>query len=224
MLVTELVPATEKGSPWLMVVLHGLGDSMEGYRWLPPMLNLPWLNYLLVNAPDDYYGGYSWYDIYGNSQPGIVRSRHLVLDLLDSLPDRGFPPEGTFLFGFSQGCLMVIDVGARYPKKLAGVVGISGYVHDPTQVLRDMSTVAPTQRFLMTHGTEDPLLPIEPVRSQVSVLRNGGLQIEWIEYRKPHTIAGDLELRAIRRFIEAARPGAPGSPDPDRTGPGPVAP
>ena len=35
-----------------MIVLHGLGDSMEGYRWLPEALQLPWLNYLLVNAPD----------------------------------------------------------------------------------------------------------------------------------------------------------------------------
>ena len=46
-----------------MVMLHGLGDSIEGYRWWPEALGLPWLNHLLVNAPDDYYGGYSWFDI-----------------------------------------------------------------------------------------------------------------------------------------------------------------
>ena len=57
MLVTELVPAREPDSRRLMVVLHGLGDSMDGYRWMPQELDLPWLNYLLVNAPDDYYGG-----------------------------------------------------------------------------------------------------------------------------------------------------------------------
>ena len=33
-------------------MLHGLGDSIEGYRWMPEALDLPWLNYLLVNAPD----------------------------------------------------------------------------------------------------------------------------------------------------------------------------
>ena len=35
MLTHELIPAADKDSKWLMVVLHGLGDSMEGYRWLP---------------------------------------------------------------------------------------------------------------------------------------------------------------------------------------------
>ena len=41
MLDTELVPAVETNSRPLLVVLHGLGDSIEGYRWLPPALRLP---------------------------------------------------------------------------------------------------------------------------------------------------------------------------------------
>ena len=35
MLFSELIPASEKNSHHLMIVLHGLGDSMDGYRWLP---------------------------------------------------------------------------------------------------------------------------------------------------------------------------------------------
>ena len=53
MLDTEFIPAVQKSSR-LMVVLHGLGDSVAGFRWLPEALGLPWMNYLLVNAPDDY--------------------------------------------------------------------------------------------------------------------------------------------------------------------------
>ena len=83
MLETDLVPAQEKDSRRLMVVLHGLGDSMEGYRWLPPALGLPWLNYLLVNAPDPYFGGYSWYDFSGDAGTGVERSRALLFELLD---------------------------------------------------------------------------------------------------------------------------------------------
>ena len=62
MLDTDFVSAREKNSRWLMIALHGLGDSMEGYRWVSHELRLPWLNYLLVNAPDPYHGGFSWYD------------------------------------------------------------------------------------------------------------------------------------------------------------------
>ncbi|HZI33613.1 MAG TPA: serine esterase, partial [Candidatus Binatia bacterium] len=60
MLHGQFIPAADQASRRLFVVLHGLGDSAAGWSWLPGALNLPWLNYLLVNAPDEYYGGYSW--------------------------------------------------------------------------------------------------------------------------------------------------------------------
>jgi phospholipase/carboxylesterase len=161
MLHTELIPAVERGSRHLMVMLHGLGDSIEGYRWLPEAMRLPWLNYLLVNAPDDYYGGFSWYDITGNSAPGVLRSRKLLFELLDDLRSRGYSTEHTTLGGFSQGCLMAIDIALRYPHRLAGVVGISGYVFEPNKVLLELSPVALQQRFLITHGTFDPVVRFE---------------------------------------------------------------
>ncbi len=65
MLEHEIIPAADKNSRALMVMLHGLGDSIEGYRWFPEAMNLSWLNYALVNAPDEYYGGFSWYNIAG---------------------------------------------------------------------------------------------------------------------------------------------------------------
>jgi phospholipase/carboxylesterase len=201
MLDTDLIPARAPGSHRLMIALHGLGDSMEGYRWLPPTLELPWLNYLLVNAPDDYYGGYSWYDIYGQPEPGIERSRTLLFELLDSLESRGFSAADTVLFGFSQGCLLTLEVGLRYPRRLAGLVGISGYAHNPDALIREMSPVAKEQRFLVTHGTQDPLLPIEPVRGQMRRLKMAGLNLEWHEFVKPHTIAGDAEIALIRSFV-----------------------
>ena len=201
MLVTELVPAREPDSRRLMVVLHGLGDSIDGYRWMPQELDLRWLNYLLVNAPDDYYGGYSWYDLEGDPASGIERSRTLLFELLDGLPARGFDVAQTVLFGFSQGCLMTLEVGARYPHQFAGLVGVSGYVHNAEALLRELSPVAKAQHFLVTHGTEDPLLPIGQVRPQIARLRLAGLHIDWREFTKPHTIAGAAELGLIRRFV-----------------------
>ena len=203
MLTTELIPAAQKDSRRLMVVLHGLGDSMDGYRWLPEAMHLDALNYLLVNAPDEYYGGWSWYDLPGDAAPGVQRSRKLLFELLDSLRERGFPTEQTLLFGFSQGCLMTLETGLRYPHRLAGLIGVSGYVHDPERLLREMPPVAAQQRVLLTHGTHDPLIPISRTRAQVQLLRGAGLQIEWREFAKEHTIAGEAELAVIRAFAGA---------------------
>lgn len=201
MLETEFYPAAQKDSKRLLIALHGLGDSTAGYRWMPSALRLPWLNYLLVNAPDDYYGGYSWYDFAGNPGPGIQRSRKLLFALLDAQRANGFPTEETVLFGFSQGCLMTIDVGFHYPHKFAGLVGVSGYVHEPARLLQELSPVAKEQRMLFTHGTQDPLIPCAEVRQQVEGLKASGLNITWREFAKVHTIAGDEELDVIRDFV-----------------------
>ena len=201
MLDTELVPAMEKKSRRLMVVLHGLGDSIEGYRWLSPALRLPWLNYLVVNAPDPYFGGFAWYDFSGDAGTGVERSRALLFELLDEQRKRGWPTEQTTLFGFSQGSLMTIELGLRYPHRFAGLVGISGYVHEPERLIQEMSSVALQQRFLNTHGTEDPLIPFPEVREQINRLKAEGLHIEWHEIAKAHTIAGEAELGIIRDFV-----------------------
>jgi phospholipase/carboxylesterase len=201
MLLSDLVPATDGSSRCLLVALHGLGDSMEGYRWLPEMLRCSWLNCLLVNAPDPYYGGYSWYDFASAPGPGVERSRRLLFQLLDSQRTAGYPSEQTVVFGFSQGCLMTLEVGLRYPHRFAGLIGISGYAHEPEQAIRELSPVAREQRFLLTHGTHDPLIPINPVRAQVQLLKSAGLKIEWHEFPKEHTIAGEKELAVIRNFI-----------------------
>lgn len=209
MLTNELIAADEEGSGWLMVVLHGLGDSMEGYRWLPEALGLPWLNYLLVNAPDDYNGGYSWYDIFENPAPGVERSRTALFELLDAQQEAGFKPGQTIQFGFSQGCLMTMEVAMRYPHRLAGCVGVSGYVHEPEAALADLSPVAAEQAILFTLGTYDPLIPAEKVKGQLHLLRgDGGLQIEQHEFAKEHTIAGEAELTVIRAFLKARRAAA----------------
>jgi phospholipase/carboxylesterase len=203
MLHSELIPAAEQGSRRLMVMLHGLGDSIEGYRWLPEAMRLPWLNYLLVNAPDEYYGGYSWFDYPDNLAPGVMRSRQLLFGLLDSLEAKGFPLAQTTLGGFSQGSLMTVDVGLRYPHKLAGLVGISGWVFEVEKLLKELSPVALEQRLLITHGKFDPLIPFAPVCEQVNRLKSAGFQVEWHEFAKDHTIAGEQELSVIRKFVQA---------------------
>jgi phospholipase/carboxylesterase len=208
MLHSEFIAARQTGSKRLMIMLHGLGDSLEGYRWLPQALNLPWLNYLLVNAPDEYYGGYAWYDFTSDISPGVERSRKLLLALLEAQVAKGFQPAETVLGGFSQGCLMSIEVGLRYPYRLAGIVGISGYVCNPAKLIAELSPVAKDQRLLITHGFMDPIIPFVQVRAQVQILKKAGLNIEWRELIKAHTIAGEEELAVVRDFICAGYPGS----------------
>ncbi len=206
MLHTELIPAADKDSERLMVMLHGLGDSLEGFRWWPEALGLPWLNHLLVNAPDRYFNGYSWFDYPDDIAPGVLRSRQLLVELLDDLRARGFPTEQTTLGGFSQGCLMTMDVGLRYPRRFAGLVGISGWVFELEKTVQEFSPVARQQRLLMTHGPFDPIIPFDGVKTQVPQLAAAGINVQWREFPKAHTIHGEEELSVIREFVRAGYP------------------
>jgi phospholipase/carboxylesterase len=204
MLPTEFIPAAESNSRRLFVLLHGLGDSSAGWRWLPEALDLPWLNYLLVNAPDPYYGGYSWFDYpNGDMAPGIQRSRKLLFELLDGLGAKNFPADQITLGGFSQGCLMSIETGLRYPHRLAGIVGISGWVFEIENLIRSLTPVARSQRLLVTHGHFDPLLPFAEVRQQIGQLKSTGLNVAWHDFPKEHNIYGVEEIRVIREFVRA---------------------
>ena len=55
---------------------------------------------------------------------------------------------------------------------------------------------------LSTHGMMDDLIPIEESQKQVELVRKAGLQVEWKEIVKGHTIDPFGEMMLIRRFIE----------------------
>lgn len=190
-------------SKQLMVVLHGLGDSAEGFLWLQDELDIDSLNFLLLTAPGEYYMGYSWYDLPPDQLPGIVRSRKLLKEVFTEIQREGYAPEQTFLLGFSQGCLMTLEFGARHAHRLAGYIGISGYTNDPEALLRELNPEVNQGDWLITHGTVDEMLPVDRTRAQMLRLNKGGFKIDYREYRKPHTIDVERELSEIRQWIEA---------------------
>lgn len=189
----------------LLLVMHGLGDSYEGWRFLPSLLKLPGLHTVLVNAPDRYFTGYSWFDIYSgeaNLRKGIIRSRDILFGILEELEGQGWPAEHVGVLGFSQGGLMALDVACRYPKKLGAVVAISGFVGMLGEYPEKFSPVARAQNIFVTHGTMDPVLPLTETQAQIKALKGMGLPIEWRTYDKEHTVDERREIPDIRIFLK----------------------
>ena len=187
----------------LMVFLHGLGDSLDGFTWMPSEMGLDNLSYLLVNAPDEYYGGFSWFDFMGDkavAAKGMLRSRGLLAGLLGELVEQGVKPGNLLLGGFSQGCLMALDAGLRTGLRLGGICGISGWLAFQEEYPAAFSPMAREQKFLLTHGTRDPVLPYAVTKVQAEFLVAQGIDLEFRTYDKDHTILPG-ELADIRKWL-----------------------
>jgi len=199
----EFWPALDEKSNKLLVVLHGRGDSPEGFHFLPAALGIESFNFLFLQAPDPYYSGYSWYDVPPHQGPGIVRSRELIFALLDKLQtDVGLKSTDIYLFGFSQGSLMSLDVALRYPKHLGGVIGVSGYVFFEDEYPAAFSKIAREQKFWVSHGRFDEMLDYEKSRASVKRLRELGISIDWNPIDKGHTIDEADEIPHIKLFLQ----------------------
>jgi hypothetical protein len=54
------------------------------------------------------------------------------------------------------------------------------------------------------------MVPFAKVREQIDLLKAAGLNLEFREFLKAHTIAGEEELDVIRNFVRAGYPNVVG--------------
>lgn len=195
----KFIPAKKK-SDFLMIVLHGRGDSIRPFYDFDDELNIPEMNYLLLNAPRKFLDGYTWYGEPPYQSNGVIKIREKLFDLLNDLENQGWDSQKIFLFGFSQGCLISADIGMNYPKKLGGVVGISGYFNFYPRWKNNLSQDAKKTPWLFTHGHQDDILPLEETKYGVEKLKGAGLKVDWVEMDKDHSLK-DEEYPIIRRWV-----------------------
>jgi len=181
--------------------MHGRGDSSEGFTMLPDFINIDEMNYLLLDAPFEYFTGLSWYQLPPDQLPGIKHSSQLLTETLDMLFEKEFNAEESFLFGFSQGSLLTFEFGARYHRELAGYIAVSGYIYDVDHLLAEMNPNLREANWLCTHGTYDNVLAFENSKSQVEQLKEGGFEIDFRAYEKDHSIDRE-ELEMIASWIK----------------------
>jgi phospholipase/carboxylesterase len=166
------------------------------------------MNYLLLNAPRRFMGGWSWYGEPPFQKEGVLRIRESLFQVLGELELQGWKSENIFLFGFSQGCLISADLAMHYPKRLGGVIGISGYFHFFPRWRKHLTPDSAKTPWLFTHGRGDDVLRIDDTRFGVEKLRSAGLNVRWVEMDKDHVLL-EKEYPLIRSWIRHQSLGGP---------------
>lgn len=199
-LENTFIPA-ETPSNKLMILLHGRGGKAEDFTWIAQRFDFDAMHYLLLNAPQTYDEGYTWYDDAPHQMQGIQHSSALLTQTFDILFKEDFNASESFLFGFSQGALLSFELGARYHKKLAGYIAVSGQLNDPKYLLQEIHAFHKESNWLCTHGTADKALDFRTTKHQITQLQDAGLNLSFKSYDKGHCIIED-EIEMIRVWIK----------------------
>jgi phospholipase/carboxylesterase len=198
-----------------LIVLHGLGA--DGFDFVPICgeLNLAALGsvrYVFPHAPTrpvTINGGYTmraWYDILvtdlvrHEDETGLRQSQQQIAELIDRERERGVPAERIVVMGFSQGCAMALMTALRYPHRLGGAVGLSGYLPLAALTTAERSTANADLPVFMAHGTQDPIVPHARGAASRDALRALGHEVAWQEYPMPHSVCAE-EIEALNAWL-----------------------
>jgi phospholipase/carboxylesterase len=148
----------------------------------------------------------AWYDILGmdlvarEDEAGLRRSLQAVQDLLAREKERGMPPARTVLAGFSQGCAMALMAGVRHPDRLAGIVGLSGYLPLAQTTAAERSDANALVPIFMGHGRQDNVVGIARGKASCELLQGLGYAVQWHEYPMPHSVCPE-EIEDLNRWL-----------------------
>jgi phospholipase/carboxylesterase len=209
----ELNPATEARAT--LIVLHGLGADGTDFIPLCDALDLADVGpvrFVMPRAPErpvTVNNGLrmrAWYDVFGadlqrrEDAVGLRESMRQVHALLDRERARGILAERIVLAGFSQGCALALLAGLRYPERLAGLAGMSGYLPLADSTATERQPANRGVPIFLAHGSDDAVVPVARGVASRDALAALGHTVEWHEYPMEHSVCMD-EVTALGRWL-----------------------
>jgi phospholipase/carboxylesterase len=198
-----------------VIWLHGLGADGHDFEPIVPELRLPAsppVRFLFPHAPErpvTINAGMvmrAWYDILELGDPTAVNMEDLLESadqlrgLIENEIKRGIQPDRIVLAGFSQGGTIALHTGLRYPRKLAGLMGLSTYLPDLDALPHERSEANLQIPVMMAHGSLDPMIPIAKSLRTKQDLTRLGYSVEWHQYPMMHQVCPE-EINDIRAWL-----------------------
>lgn len=200
----------------VVVWLHGLGDSGNGFAPIVPELKLPEhlaIRFIFPHAPvrpvtiNNGMKMRAWYDIssldFNNRADGqgVKESAALVEQLIQSEMAKGIAADKIVLAGFSQGGVIALHLGTRIQHKLAGIMSLSSYMSEPEKLLKEAHDANKTTPIFIAHGIQDDVVPVFMGNAARQVLASNNYPVEWHEYPMQHNVCVQ-ELKDISTWLQ----------------------
>lgn len=178
-------PLSKQKPRQVIVLCHGYGGDGEDIsslaihwqRFLPDAI------FLCPNGPEVCTinpQGFQWFDL-STEKEEIIFEKSLVAEkklntFLDQIYDNlQLEPKNLALVGFSQGCMIGIQVGLKSKKKINSLIGYSGKIINQKHL---SSNINSTPNILLMHGSNDTIVPPTYLLEAKEYLSNHGVKVK----------------------------------------------
>jgi phospholipase/carboxylesterase len=206
---------TADNPQYAVIWLHGLGADGNDFAPIVPELGLqggPAVRFVFPHADvrrvtiNNGMSMRAWYDIFApdlvrrEDESGLRESQCAIEALIARENERGIPTSKIVLAGFSQGCAMTLQTGLRLNQKLAGMIGLSGYLPLASTLEAERSLVNQHTPIFLAHGVNDPVVALERAEATRQQLLDLGYTLTWKTYDMPHSVCME-EVADIAAFL-----------------------
>tara|TARA_B100001094_G_scaffold258548_1_gene258379 strand:- start:725 stop:1390 length:666 start_codon:yes stop_codon:yes gene_type:complete len=198
-----------------VILMHGLGDSAQGLKPLVDALGLPEqsrIKFILPDAPmrpitiNQGVSMRGWYDIKdinlaaSSDMDAILGSEAHIKDLIQTQIDAGIPSERIILAGFSQGGVMALHTGLKFPQRLGGILALSCYLPLFDALPEGYAPIQTQTPIDIQHGVYDQIVPLQAGKMAYATLKEAGYNVSWSEYFVEHSIDAQ-QIYTIRHWL-----------------------
>ena len=168
-----------------VILLHGYGGTGKDIS----MLTLNWKRFLsntVFLCPDGYErcsinpNGYQWFDL-SNDDPNYIleeskKSEKKINEFIKEVKKNyNLKNSQICLSGFSQGCMMSINLGLTTNENYNCVVGFSGKIIDKKDLLKRKTS---STKMLLMHGDMDAVVPSNNLLEAKDFMIRNNIQVE----------------------------------------------
>jgi len=198
-----------------VILMHGLGADGNDFVPIAGELDLSDVGpvrFVFPNAPvipvtlNNGYQMPAWFDIAGpdfnvqEDAAGLRRSQATIEALIANEKARGIPANRIVVAGFSQGCAMALLTGLRHTERLAGIVGLSGWLPLAASTAAERHAANHDTPVFLGHGRQDPMVPLARAAQSRDALIALGYTVEWHDYAMAHSVCME-EIDDLNAFL-----------------------
>ncbi|MDI1356539.1 MAG: dienelactone hydrolase family protein [bacterium] len=205
-------PSTLNAKTPVLILLHGYGSNENDLLDMAQAFDPKFITFSIRAPFKAGNGGFSWYDVeflqnnemkYAYSQ--VKESKKLLLSFI-SKACAAYHADSTqvYVLGFSQGAIMAYEIAVSAPKKVKGIISLSGRMLEETRtVAADWKQVTQVKIFI-AHGHSDNVIKFTDSEKAYAFFKEKKVaDLTFKNYEMPHSISGS-ELNDIKVWLTKA--------------------